>query len=319
METFTDDTVVALASFLSPHDMICLALTCKRFGSKHGIDKKRLAAREESSTREVRQRTEISLMEVAARTVLFALATDEETNALPSRGEESWIGIYKEFLQLFRLPLQFDKLVGACVDHVDSTDKTKVYAMGSIHSSAICSNIMRAGRHSVSFNVNNSTGRSGVTCGIMRPTTNAITTLERCYPTNQDLSRFSLKDYEMLHSNNVDCCLLNPYVGNGLIRKRWKGWRERELMAMDDDHRLQSLRQQHGITSFNWEGMEETEEVSFKIGLELNLDEGTLDVYKNDRFLGTMISGLVGEYCWVVPLFNEACPELIEVSVSIGR
>ena len=57
METFTDDTVVALASFLSPHDMLSLALTCKRFGSKHGTATKRSAAREERIG-EVRQRTE---------------------------------------------------------------------------------------------------------------------------------------------------------------------------------------------------------------------------------------------------------------------
>ena len=84
MERFTDDTVVALASFLAPNDMLNLALTCKRFGDKHGTDKKQSAASREESTREVRQRTEdISLMEVTARTVLFPLATDEENNALP--------------------------------------------------------------------------------------------------------------------------------------------------------------------------------------------------------------------------------------------
>ena len=47
METFTDDTVVALASFLSPNDMLSLALTCRRFGDKHGMDKKESEAREE--------------------------------------------------------------------------------------------------------------------------------------------------------------------------------------------------------------------------------------------------------------------------------
>ena len=97
METFTDDTVVALASFLSPNDMLSLALTCKRFGDKHGADKKQSAARDES-TREVRQRTEdISLMEVTARTVLFTLATDEENNALPRHEDESWLVYIKSF------------------------------------------------------------------------------------------------------------------------------------------------------------------------------------------------------------------------------
>ena len=107
METFTDDTVVALASFLSPHDMLSLALSCKRFvRSKNGTDKKQSADLKENA-REVRQRIEtISLMEVAARTVLHANWTDEENNALPRRGDESWIGIYQEFLSVFRLPLQ---------------------------------------------------------------------------------------------------------------------------------------------------------------------------------------------------------------------
>jgi hypothetical protein len=100
METFTDGTVVALASFLSPHDMLSLALTCKRFGDKHGADTKRSAAREESSMRNVRQRTaSISLMEVAARTVLSA--------KLPRREDESWIGLYQECLKVFHCPLQF--------------------------------------------------------------------------------------------------------------------------------------------------------------------------------------------------------------------
>ena len=37
------------------------------------------------------------------------------------------------------------------------------------------------------------------------------------------------------------------------------------------------------VDLFDWNGMERTFETSFKIGLELDLDEGTLDVYKNGR------------------------------------
>ena len=58
METFTDDTVVALASFLAPHDMLSLALTCKRFGAKHGTTtsrSRRLAAREANKSRGIRE------------------------------------------------------------------------------------------------------------------------------------------------------------------------------------------------------------------------------------------------------------------------
>jgi len=144
METFTDDTVVALASFLAPHDMLSLALSCKRFG-----DKKQSAVREESSsTREVRQRTDtMSLMEASARTVLFALATEDERNALPRRGEESWIGLYHEFIVVFRMPLQFDKLAGDSIFHVDSTNrnqhinKARVSNLGPWPATAICQNL----------------------------------------------------------------------------------------------------------------------------------------------------------------------------------
>ena len=312
METFTDDTVVALASFLSPHDMLSLALSCKRFGDKHGTDTKRSVAREEN-IREVRQRTEsISLMEVAARTVLFALATENERNALPRRGEESWIGIYHEFIVVFRLPLQFDKLAGDSIHYdddstnrinIDSIDKAKVGSSGPRPSSAICSNIMRAGKHRVSFQINGDSPRFGIFCGIMRPTTKDITSLRRCDPIGGDLSNFSLKDYDMLHYNNIDCCLMNTYLGKGIIRKRWKKWKKSELMAMDDEQRMQAVRQNR-CCPFEWEGMEESHEASFKVGLILDLDVGTLDVFKNDRRLGTMKTQLTGEYCWAVFLVS---------------
>ena len=318
METFTDGTVVALASFLSPHDMLSLALTCKRFGDKHGADTKRSAAREESSMRNVRLRTEtISLMEVAARTVLHAKWTDEEKKALPRREDKSWIGIYQEFLLVFRMPLQFDKLVGGGIKYASNIDKTKVCSSSrGVYGTAICSNIMRAGRHTVSFQLNDGdvTNKYGVTCGIMRPTTKDIISLGDCHPAD-GLSKFSLKDYETLYRNNIDCCLMNTVLGTGFIRKRWKLWKESELRAMDRERRLQA-EEENELFGFDWAGEEETREASFKIGFALDLDEGTLDVYKNDRRLGTMISGLVGEYCWVVSLRPNDEGEAKTVSVN---
>jgi len=325
METFTDDTVVALASFLAPHDMLSLALTCRRFGDKNGTTtsrSRRMAAREANKSRggrEVRQKTEsISLMEVSARTVLHAKWTDEERNALPRRGDESWIGLYQEFLQLFRLPLHFDKLVGRCVGYVEDTDKTKVSSMGFIQSSAICSNIMRSGKHTVSFRVTDDDPASnyGITCGIMRPTTNDIRSVNSCYPVGQDLSRFSLKDYEMFYNdNNVDCCLFSTNTGFGVMCQRWKRWTNAELIAMDEEEET-SNRSRNLCHPFVWEGQERIQENHFRIGFVLDLDEGTLDVYKNGRRLGTLRSGLVGEYCWAVSLSHDTEDE---ISVTIER
>ena len=42
------------------------------------------------------------------------------------------------------------------------------------------------------------------------------------------------------------------------------------------------------------------------IGLLLDLDEGTLSVFKNGRRLGVMKDGLGGEYVWFVSVFS-AC------------
>lgn len=50
-----------------------------------------------------------------------------------------------------------------------------------------------------------------------------------------------------------------------------------------------------------WPG---TECCSFRdnMGLLLDLDEGTLSLFKNDKKLGVMKEGLTGEYCWMVLL-----------------
>jgi len=48
---------------------------------------------------------------------------------------------------------------------------------------------------------------------------------------------------------------------------------------MDEGQRWQAV-EQNKCVQLDWEGMEEIEETSFKIGFVLDLDEGTLDVYK---------------------------------------
>ena len=78
----------------------------------------------------------------------------------------------------------------------------------------------------------------------MRPTTNDITSLTSCHPVHDDLSRFSLKDYENLHNDNVDCCLLDTCMGNGEQKLRWKKWEESELAALAA---LMRRRQQENI------------------------------------------------------------------------
>jgi hypothetical protein len=52
----------------------------------------------------------------------------------------------------------------------------------------------------------------------------------------------------------------------------------------------------------DWEGMQTAEDEDDRIGLLLDLDQGTMTVYKNDERLGVMATGLSGEYSWAVSL-----------------
>ena len=53
-----------------------------------------------------------------------------------------------------------------------------------------------------------------------------------------------------------------------------------------------------------WEGMQSAREGD-RIGLLLDLDQGTMTVYKNDERLGVMATGLSGEYCWAVSMYGQ--------------
>eukprot|EP01046_Picozoa_sp_COSAG06_P037614 COSAG06_NODE_4265_length_4419_cov_9.045139_1_plen_302_part_00 len=51
----------------------------------------------------------------------------------------------------------------------------------------------------------------------------------------------------------------------------------------------------------DWEGSQTAGEGD-RIGMLLDLDQGSMTVYKNDERLGVMAVGLSGEYCWAVSL-----------------
>ena len=43
-----------------------------------------------------------------------------------------------------------------------------------------------------------------------------------------------------------------------------------------------------------------------EVGMLLDLDDGTLSMYKNGRKLGVMKRGLSGPYCWAASLYSGA-------------
>ena len=90
--------------------------------------------------------------------------------------------------------------------------------------------------------------------------------------------------------SNVHCCTY--YCGNG--RCDWTDWDSTEKCS-------------------NWQGSEGLEG-SRTIGLLLDLDEGTLSVFKNGRRLGVMKDGLKGEYCWFITAYS-----VCTIGLSKGR
>jgi hypothetical protein len=57
----------------------------------------------------------------------------------------------------------------------------------------------------------------------------------------------------------------------------------------------------------DWEGMRNAMAKGDRIGMLLDLDQGSMTVYKNDERLGVMATGLSGEYSWAVSLDRYGC------------
>jgi hypothetical protein len=75
-----------------------------------------------------------------------------------------------------------------------------------------------------------------------------------------------------------------------------------------------------GYTGYHWpagQDWEEREGVRVKgdrIGMLLDLDQGSMTVYKNDERLAVMATGLSGEYCWAVTLLARGHSVRIEAA-----
>ena len=125
--------------------------------------------------------------------------------------------------------------------------------------------------------------------GVMRPG-KANQTAKENPLYNDFFDNFSRRMGHGEHDNNmVHCCMYYSATGK-CISSDWSG----------SDNEYES-----------WEGMERVS-AGDEIGMLLDLDEGTLSVYKDGRKLGVMKSGLAGQYCWVASMWNGT-------SVSIKR
>jgi hypothetical protein len=94
------------------------------------------------------------------------------------------------------------------------------------------------------------------------------------------------------------------YMQFGVIRPGWDVERGQNAPWVDGNCRRHCFYYTHNGYRFpggwDWEGMQDAMEEGDRIGMLLDLDKGSMTVYKNDERLGVMATGLSGEYSWAV-------------------
>jgi len=224
-------------------------------------------------------------------------ATAHEKECLTRyEGEETHVKLLKE-LEGLRKPLELDILF-AGVSHFEGSKATIKF----IHyngardypyheGSAISSHIMRSGRHYANFKATQMASDE-INIGIIRPL------LKKNNRMDYDFHPVVTEDFITDYESDVDFTIRASHWGDGNVNcctffgedgSCW--WSSGEWSGNDGDR--------------EWPGNEAMGFDPCTIGLLLDLNAGTLTVYKNSRRLGVMMRGLTGEYCWMVTLLTE--------------
>ena len=286
LETLDNNLLIQCASYLDADGLAQLGRTSARFGTPQaGLQLQRSLANE------------------AAHQRFRQSATDEERGSLPKYDGESDVGLYRA-LELLRQPLRFDELVGNGFSPQEHPARVTGSTLHVVNSTAMSGHVMRGGRHFTEFTITINEELPFVCLGVIRPVS-LTDGIDVGYDWAEEVNPMFVATHyqpavsEKLRSqrtarwgdSNVHCCTY--FCDNGQCD--WTDWSIRETFP-------------------EWQGHEGLGE-SGKIGLLLDLDEGTLSVFKNGRRLGVMKDGLEGEYCWfvIVSLTDST------ISMSKGR
>ena len=285
---FNSDSLFKIASYLTATDLLNLALTCKRFSVS------------ESNK---------SLIEETARRIVqdIAIVTGEErlkfeaTNTVKTRSQlkaeanrETWLASY-HYLQSGVI---FDQ-IHANFEYVEGNKSCIRRSSGNGWNTAFSNNIMKAGRHYVLFDASERAFLAGVMRpGILRSRTSDNNPIQRDFFNHQKY--FQSKESLIYNTNNsIHSCMY--YGSDGACYScHWhKG-------NVDNSTR-----------DITWRGSF-IPIIGCKLGMLLDLDEGTLSVYKDGLSLGVMERGLVGHYCWVMSTLEGVGGTGAQVAIKRG-
>ena len=284
LDILDNDLLIRCASYLDADGLAQLGRTSATFGIPQAGQQR-------------------SLVNEAARQRFRQSATDEERGCLPKYGDESDIGLCRA-LESLRRPLRFDKLVGIGFRPQENPASVTYRGRQIGWSTAMSGHVMRGGKHFVELAITIGETRNIVSLGVIRPVslTNDIDLeADWGWEVNPVIVSSSRKPVvaEKLRSqrtarlgdSSVHCCAYYCCEGDC----DWTDWN-------NDD------------STSDWQGQDGLGSSGGTVGLLLNLNEGTLSVFKNGRCLGVMKHGLNGEYVWFVSA-NSACT----ISMSKGR
>lgn len=264
------DVMVCIVAFLDCNNLVDLALTCRKLGARmpqSGLD--------------------WSSVEEATRQLLGKDMAYCEKSALPRSREHTWMAICHE-LEMLRRPLIFDLLMGSNgydvrYDGYGGDRKSAIlvdcfrgYALG------ISNHVMRAGKHFATLTCTQGGFESSIKFGVTRAVN---------YPYNMNIENWGdllSKRTDNWGNGNVNMCLYS--VGDSACN--WTDWTKAQRCDCSD------WRINANFDVARGEG-------ECKFGLLLDLDEGTLTVYKG-RMRCLVKGGLTGEYCWVAEAFDTA-------------
>jgi len=278
--SYVDTSLIAqVASFVgASRELLNLALTCKAFGwwqSRSGSE------------------WDWSLADEVARQMVCSGQNNINgvRVSLPRyvRGMRTWLSILHESER----PLKFNTLLGRHIEYSsgDRTSARNSAGRGYFGEALASGFVMMSGIHYAEFQI-----IGNPHFGIVRPMPNIIL---RMLARHETLDFFENEFYDDFLAARTD-----EWVGtvhtceysceDGELS--WTGWdieNEQEQFMVE------------------WEGMEGCM-TGDTIGMLLDLDEGKVTVYKNNRRLGVLKDGLSGPYCWYANVTTKS-------AVSIKR
>ena len=249
---FNADVVSLLAALMGAEDLCQLSLTCKALGGKRP------------------SHGGLSLVEEGAKRLIDS-ASDEEKAALPKFEGESWVELYRHLLML-RSKLTFDQLVGGNIEHYG--DASTVRGTGNGWAAAICSkHIMRGGKHYAMF------PRRQYSCG-------ALTYMGLIRPI-QGWDKKGLVNFYPTLVGHLDA----------LLQERTACWGDSTIhyaILCGNDGYACTSDFTGALPQLHWKGRDDyrASRTGTKTGLLLDLDNGTITVYKDGLRIGVLIDGL---------------------------